>query len=40
MRAGEGEKDPRNIGLVFELYLKVLSIYPAEQLLAYRASMF
>lgn len=40
VRAGEGEKDPRNIALVFELYLKVLSRFPAEQLLQFRAAMF
>jgi hypothetical protein len=38
--SGDGEKDPRNIGKVFEIYLKINSIYSGEELLPHRSGMF
>lgn len=38
--SGDGEKDPRNIGKVFEIYLKISSIYSEEELLPHRSGMF
>ncbi len=40
INGGSGEKDPRNIGSVFELYLKILSLFPEKELEKYRSVMF
>ena len=40
INSGSGEKDPRNIGLVFEMYLKVFEMFPENKLLQYQSTIF